>query len=145
VPVDTSAAVAALTQLAVLIDAATKDGVADGADLVQGLGRTYAPHLSGELASSITITGPAATGPAEYTAKVGPTMVYGRIREIGGAIPGRKGMTHPFLRWSYGGHWVFKHKVHQHGAKYMLHAVEDVRPQFRSIVARRWANAIDSV
>lgn len=145
-PVDVSAAVAALDELMVLLDAATHDGVSDGADMVQRLGRSFAPKLSDQMASSITVTGPSPTGVASYVAMVGPTVVYGRIREIGGSIPGRnKVMTHPFLRWSYNGHWVFKRKVVQTGAKYLLHAVEGVRPQFPGIMVRRWTAAIESV
>jgi hypothetical protein len=72
--------------------------------------------------------------------------VYGRIREIGGRIPGRRTvMTHPFLRWYWNGHPVFKRFVDQKGAKYMLHSVEAVRPQFPGIMIKRWRNAIESV
>lgn len=148
-PVDASAAIAALDELMVLLDAATHDGVSEGADMVQRIARAGVPETSGrgsgQLAASIMVTGPGPTGAASYVAKVGPTTVYGRIREIGGAIPGRKGMTHPFLRWEANGRVYYAREVHQHGAKYLLHAVETVRPQFPNIMVKRWRRAIESV
>jgi hypothetical protein len=150
VAVDVDAAVTALDALMVALDDATREGVADGAARVQRLGRTYVPETSGrgsgQLASSITVTGPYPSGLGSHTAKVGPTTVYGRIREIGGQIPGRRTvMTHPFLRWEANGRTFFARKVHQKGGKYMLRAVIDVRPQFQDICARRWRHAIESV
>lgn len=149
--VDVRAAIIALDKLMADLDTATRAGVSAGADRVQTLGRAYVPHTSGrgdgELAPSIVVTGPSPTGAVEYTALVGPTVDYGRIREIGGHIPGRKKvMTHPFLRWEIDGKPIFARKVYQHGAKYMLHAVEDVRPVFQNgIVAPKWASAVRRV
>lgn len=141
--VEAEGAIAALDRLMVSLHEATHDGVEDGAKAVQDGARAFAPHLSGELAGSITITGPTPTGVASYAALVGPTVVYGRIRELGGPIPGRRTvMTHPYLRWYWEGRPVFKRKVHQHGTHYLLHAVEEVRPRFRDMCARRWAEAI---
>lgn len=143
---DAKAAIAALDHLVELISDATRDAVDEGATAMQTEGQGFAPHLSGALAASITITGPYPSGVAGFTALVGPTVVYGRIREIGGPIPGRKTtMDHPYLRWMWNGRPVFKKKVHQHGTGYMLRADTLVRARFNDICVRHWTQAITQV
>jgi phage gpG-like protein len=49
--------------------------------------------VSGKLRQSITVKGPTAVGANSWEAQVGPTMVYGRIQELGGDT-GRDGATY---------------------------------------------------
>lgn len=49
--------------------------------------------VSGKLRQSVTVDGPKTVGPNSWEAKVGPTMIYGRIQELGGDT-GRGGATH---------------------------------------------------
>jgi len=144
-PVDARDAIAALDKLIADLEAATKDGVDDAAHQLQGLVRENAPHLSGELAATVAVTGPYPIVRG-YAAKVGPTLIYGRIRELGGRIPGeRKVMTHPFLRWYQDGKPVFARSVRQKGSRYVLRSVEEFRPQMRNVLMRHWANAMRMV
>src|SRR5258708_3990044 len=70
----------------------------------------------------------------------------GGIREIGGPMPGRRTvMNRTYLRWYYHGRPVFKRKVHQKGARYMLKAREPVEATFRDVLADHLAKAIRSV
>ena len=157
-PVDVDAATAALDKLAADLIEATRDAVGDGAEWVRMAARAEAPMQIGTLKASIIVDGPrlsatvsglwkaAPRGPGSFAAKVGPTVVYGRIREIGGRIPGRgHAMTHPYLRWFYMGRPVFRHVVGQKGSHYMLKAYSEFEPQFRGMCIRRWSNAINSV
>jgi len=56
---------------------------------------------TGTLRRSIKVVGPDSTGPTGWTISVGPTVIYGRIHELGGDT-GRGGSTHlparPFLK-----------------------------------------------
>ena len=143
--VDAKDAIAALDQLITDLEHATKAGVGEGADMLQGIIRENAPHLSGELATSVAVTGPYPVV-GGYIAKVGPTLIYGRIRELGGRIPGSKTvMTHPYLRWFQDGKPIFAKSVHQRGSRYVLRSYEIYKPQHRNVLMRHWANAMRMV
>lgn len=146
---------AALDILALRMDNAAKGAAGDAARKDRDRARGLAPHLSGALAGSILVDGPrninsmtgidigVPRGEHVYAAKVGPTVVYGRIREIGGAIPGRRTvMTHPYLRWTYNGHYVFKKHSPQKGTKYLLRATAATIPYFNKAMVRRGTAAI---
>ena len=142
--VDVSRTVAALDELQHLIEVATREAVADGAEQIQRLARANVAKLSGDLAASISITGPYPASPSVWGAQIGPTTVYGRIQEIGGPIPGRRTvMSHPYLRWYSNGHPVFKRKVHYPAHPYLRPAVEAA--DFDAICRRHWADAIEAV
>ena len=143
-PVDVSRTVAALDELQAAIQLATREAVADAAEQIQRGARERVAKLSGELAASIRIEGPLPAGPSMWSAKIGPTTVYGRIQEIGGPIPGRRTvMSHPYLRWYSNGRPVFKRKVHHPARPYLRPAAEAV--DFDGICRRHWADAILSV
>lgn len=142
-PVDAGAAEAALDLLIQRIAEATEQAVADGAALVEAAAKRNAPVRTGTLRRSIAVEGPIPVGLAVYSARVGPTVIYGRIRELGGHI---YPVNVRFLRW-YGadGRPVFARHVYQHGRPYLKPAVSASRRRFRAIAVRRWAEAIDSV
>src|ERR1035437_4806320 len=77
--------------------AATEDSVKEGADKVTELARAKIKTGSGKLAESILTTGPSPTGATSFEALVGPTVVYGRIHELGGVIHPK---DHPYLAFS---------------------------------------------
>lgn len=60
--------------------------------------------VTGTLRRSVKVKGPARMGGGRWSAQIGPTAVYGRIQELGGAT-GRDGATElpprPFLRPTY--------------------------------------------
>lgn len=52
--------------------------------------------ITGTLRRSIKVTGPmAAAGPYAYEAQIGPTVVYGRIQELGGVCGRNRATTLP--------------------------------------------------
>lgn len=142
--VDVSATVAALDDLQAAIQRATREAVADAAEQIQRGARANVAKLSGELAASISVTGPYPAGASTWAADIGPTTVYGRIQEIGGPIPGRRTvMTHPYLRWYSDGRPIFKRKVHHPARPYLKPAAEAT--DFDAICRRHWADALVSV
>ena len=157
--VETGAAERALDRLIGLIDAATFDIAKTGSEEVGRAARANAPNLSGQLAASIVEEAPTNVGtrygmagvhagPYFWTAKVGPTVVYGRIRALGGDIPkkGHRASTpHGYLKWYWEGRPVFKKRVHQGGNKYLLNALEDYEAAFLQMATNRWAAAIEAV
>lgn len=49
--------------------------------------------VSGKLRQSITVKGPTPVGTNSWEAQIGPTVIYGRIQELGGDT-GRDGAAH---------------------------------------------------
>ena len=129
------------------LDKATAAGVMEGVFRVEAQAKALAPvgeshggYQMGYLRMSIRSEGPTPLGFARYVGRVGPTAVYGRIRELGGHIrPVRK----PMLRWRDGsGVWHAAMHVYQGPHPYLKPATTVVRRRFRQIMARHWADAI---
>jgi phage gpG-like protein len=97
------AMIAALEGITTKVVAATPEGLAKAAHLLEGaikieLSRTSHPPgtptpsppgsppslVTGTLRRSIQVEGPAQTGPGRWTANVGTGLVYSRIQELGG-------------------------------------------------------------
>lgn len=158
---------------------AMRSVVGDAAHDIQVGGRAIAPVRLGTLRASIKVDGPreASTvpdlpkatprGPAVFAARVGPTVVYGRIREVGGNVPGLKTrMDGNWLRWWWHGRPVFwnvgaysytikktgrtvyrkgRGRQMQHGAPYLRIATDPVRDAFVPMVVRKLTAAIEEV
>lgn len=150
-PVDVSRTVAALDALADRIRTETAAAVMEGALLVERLAKIDAPYKSGTLRRSISTSGPYPAGDARFRAEVGPTVIYARMRELGGFIPGGAvPMPKPpgptgWLHWVSGGRDHFAKLVHQTGRPYMKPAVDEARPLFRAIAVNHWTAAIEGI
>jgi hypothetical protein len=91
--VNASATIAALGALADRMNEAARRTAEEGADLFKVNVAKEAPigtpgnttNPPGDLAASVDVTGPAG-GDGSYTALIGPTAIYARQRELGGAI-----------------------------------------------------------
>lgn len=148
------------------LQAGALKGTGEIAEQLQSDARVFAPREHGTLAESIHIDGPreaelvsnlprsAPRGPYVYAARVGPTVVYGRMREWGGRIPSlaapgggyvRRDNGGLWLAWGWNGRMVFRRKsigVKQHGNAYLYKARESTFPQARGLMSRRIAEAI---
>ena len=142
-PIDDAAAQQALTALiAALLDATAK-GVVEGAMIVEGAAKTIAPVKTGRLRGSFRIEGPVRIGPASFMSRVGPTVAYGRIRELGGDI---RPVRAKALRWiGVEGYPIFAQLSHQVPRPYLKPGVMVSKPLYRQLMRRRWAEAIRSV
>lgn len=76
--------------------------------------------VSGALRRSIQVEGPAPTGPISWEGRVGPTIEYGRIQELGGQA----------------GHATLPARP------YLSPAFDDVMPEIAEIYAEAWASAL---
>lgn len=140
-------ALAAIDKLIARLDKATAKGVMEGALRLEASAKGLAPvgpshggYQVGNLRRSIMTEGPTPLGFARYVARVGPTAVYGRIRELGGDI---RPVRAPRLRWrDDSGVWQSAMFVHQNGQPYMLPATELLRRDFARIMSRYWSAAI---
>lgn len=146
--VDVSKTVSALDALMDRMRAETAAAVMEGALTVEALAKGNAPAQTGTLRRSIYTSGPFPLGDATYRASVGPSVIYARIRELGGFIPGGAvprpkppGRT-GWLHWENASGSHFAKLVHQTGRPYMKPAVETARPLFQDICARHWTAAI---
>lgn len=146
--VEVGAAIAALDELASRIDKETERAVFEAAAELDAAAKALAPSLTGTLRRSIRIEGPRRAGLGAYRAKVGPTVIYGRQRELGGHIvPVRAKM----LRWPGPGDPrgqfgpIFARHVYQRPHPYLKPATLALRSRFRDIAAKHWAAAVRSV
>ncbi len=131
--IDIAETLAALDALNTRTNEAMRQSVADGLHLIQATAMAKAPrgtpgnstNLPGDLARSIEVTGPRGRGARGlYVGWVGPTTVYGRLRELGsgnGIFPVRARMLH-FFKF---GEEVFTYSVHQKAEPYLKPAVDE--------------------
>lgn len=133
-------AIAAIDALIARVDAATKASVSDGKNLIDVGAKALAPVKTGALRRSIIPTPTVPAGLHAYTARVGPTTVYGRQRELGGHIYPVRAKALRFL--GKDGAVVYAMHVYQHPEPYLKPAAEAVRARFRAVVVKRMAAAI---
>ena len=73
----------ALDRIMAQAELATKKSVAEGAHAIEAKTKAGAPVVTGTLRRSIAVFGPKREGLAVYSARVGPTTVYGRRISLG--------------------------------------------------------------
>lgn len=147
-PVDVAAALAGLDALAGRLNGATRQVVADAAHVVQANAMVLAPvgtagnstNAPGDLRRSIDVQGPLSDGEDTWLARVGPTTVYGRQRELGGDIYPQAASILRFVKF---GSVVFTPKVHQVKHPYMLPAREQSLAQIEAMAVARIAAAVE--
>ncbi len=148
-----SAAGDAIEVLMAQLTEATQRATGDGADIVQSLARRNlaAKTKTGRLERSIEVTGPSPTSADRFEALVGPTVVYGRIHELGGHI---NPLNHPYFAFYWKGHEappilkdgrVLVPHVYQEPQPYLKPAAIIGAKLFREAAIRRWGDAIRSI
>ena len=148
--VDISATLAGLDALQGRIDDATRQATADAAHLFQASAMVHAPvgitgnstNAPGDLRRSIVVDGPVQIAEHSWHAKLGPTTVYGRQRELGGDIYPR---STEFLRFEKFGEVIRTRHVYQRPEPYMKPAYEDQRAAVAAVVDGRIVAAITGV
>ncbi|HVA08721.1 MAG TPA: HK97 gp10 family phage protein [Acidimicrobiales bacterium] len=146
-PITVTATVAGLTILGSRFEEATRQITADAAHIVQARAMVEAPvgtpgnstNYPGDLRRSIDVQGPYNTG-GEYVALVGPTVIYGRQRELGGNIYPKAATL---LRFTKFGQTVFTSHVYQHPNPYMLRGEMASLPAIEAVVYARLAAVIE--
>lgn len=143
---DVAATIAGLDALGARVDEAVFQIVADGLHLVQATAMGIAPvgtagnttNPPGDLARSIDVEGPAG-GDGVYAGRVGPTVIYGRQRELGGDIYPQRAKALHF--WKFGEE-VYTRHVYQHPEPYMRPAEMESIPSIELIALDHIASAI---
>ena len=144
--IDVSGTIAGLDLLAKRVDQATRQIVADVAHLFQAAGIDEAPvgvsgnstNAPGDLRRSIDVQGPTGRD-GIYEALVGPTVVYGRQRELGGAI---YPVTATFLRFEKFGVVYYRTRVFQEANPYMKRGYVQTLPSIEPVARERLRAAI---
>jgi hypothetical protein len=144
--VDVDATIEGLDRLSSRVDEATGQITEDALKLFQASGRVNAPigtegnttNEPGDLKESIVVLGPYGIE-GEYEGEVGPTVIYGRQRELGGPIFKFDGFM--VFHWGARG-WTYAHQVEQEGAHYMLKGYIQVRPSIPPLIEERLTAAI---
>lgn len=154
---------AALDRIVVAAVEATPVAVAQSAAIVQGAARGNASHrpgpnvVSGDLRRSI-LTGGGATagpmtpgtariGPFRWSSVVGPTVIYGRIQELGGNIyphhEARSGSGRPgMLSWMSDGHRFYSRHVYIPPRPYLSPALVSSQGAIEQRFYDVWAAAL---
>lgn len=146
-PITVAATVAGLTLLGERFEEATRQVAADAAHIVQARAMVEAPvgtpgnstNYPGDLRRSIEVQGPHDMG-GEYVALVGPTVIYGRQRELGGDIYPKVARL---LRFTKFGDTVFTAHVYQEPNPYMLRGEVASLPAIEAVVYSRLAAVIE--
>lgn len=149
--IDDRAAQAALDRLLVALQASAAKVSEEMAKEVQRAARANLESPIGPLADSIRLEGPDRIETYAYRTKVGPTLIYGRQRELGGPIdPVDEAVLTAAYRapgywtWDFGGGEVdvFAHHVDQVGQHYLKRGVEQSMPMFLRIARKVWGDRV---
>ena len=97
-------------------------------------------NTPGDLRRSIEVEGPEQIADHSWLARVGPTVIYGRQRELGGPIFPQAARV---LRFEKFGEVVFTQSVFQFPRPYMKPAYEDQRPNIEAVVIATFSAAIE--
>lgn len=158
------ATIAGLDALEQRVADATRQIVADAAHLIQADSMGFAPvgvvgnstNMPGDLRRSIDVEGPVG-GDAVWMARVGPTVVYGRQRELGGPIYPQHATALAFTKFGtrlvigpevHPGAWdntVYLRRpgVYQHARPYMRPGRAAALPEIEAVASERIAVAVE--
>lgn len=150
--------VAGLDAIVKRVQEATRQVTADAAHIIQAQSMQEAPvgvygnstNAPGDLRRSIDVQGPEGSG-GRYMARVGPTVVYGRQRELGGDIYPKRG-TYLAFHWGRepgttglphlsDGRVLVRH-VYQPPNPYMLRGEMESLAMIEAITKERMAAAV---
>ncbi len=144
--INVAACIAGMDALALRMEIATLEIVHEAANHVQAQSRIEAPegtpgnttNAPGDLKASILIEGPTGGG-GTYTALVGPTVIYGRQRELGGTITTKSA---PWLVFTKYGHVYMKSSVYQEPNYYMYRGLFAALPEIEVSIEKLVTAAI---
>jgi hypothetical protein len=150
-PIDVRAAQDALDRLIAALPASAAHVSSEMASEGQRAARANLKDPVGPLAESILMEGPDHVGTFAYRTRLGPTLDYGRQRELGGPIdPVNESILTASRRapgywmWDYmdgrGEREVFAGHVDQLGQHYLKRGVEDSIPAFMRIARKVWGD-----
>lgn len=98
--------------------------------------------ITGRLRDSIWVEGPEPSGDSRFSAKVGPTVIYGRIQELGGTIVPKTKKT---LFWiGDDGQPHFAMRVTLPPRPYMRPGLSSAMPEIQDAYASEWGKATSS-
>lgn len=138
-----SEAIAAIDVLIAGIDRAMRDSVRDVTGAVERAAKEKAPVRTGTLRRSILPTPTVRIAPHVWAAKVGPTTVYGRQKELGGHIYPVRAKALRFI--ARDGALVFAQHVYQYPQPFLKPATDEVAQRFNGIIIRRVGEVILSI
>lgn len=142
-PIEVGATIAGLDALSTALDDAMRQSVSDAAHIIQRIAMQKAPvgvagnstNMPGDLRRSIRVA-PVVGGAGTYTTNVGPYVVYGRQRELGGPI---YPVTATVLAFTKFGESVFTSRVYQKPEPYLLPAELEAVPLIEAKVRANFA------
>jgi hypothetical protein len=148
-PIDVRATQDGIDRLIAALPASAAHVSSEMASEAQRATRANLTDPLGPLAESVLPEGPDQIGTFSYRTRLGPTLVYGRQRELGGSI---EPVTQTYLTasnrapgywmWDYGHgrglEEVFALNVFQEGQHYLKRGVEQSIPAFMSLARRVW-------
>lgn len=150
-PIDDRAAQAALDRLIAALPQSAARVSSEMGQETQRAARNNLDDPLGPLADSVLPEGPDQIGTSAYRTRVGPTLVYGRQRELGGTIePTSSTFLTAHFRdpgywmWNFGHGLVdvFALNVYQEGQHYLKRGVEESIPAYLRIARRVWGDVL---
>lgn len=144
------AAIAALAKIAAQVKASLPAVVAEGSEVIQTNARAELAkrppsrwdvpgRVPGRLAASIRTFTPYPSGVNEWSARTAPTVIYGRLQELGGHIyPVRAA----YLHWYANGTEFFRKHVYVPGRPYLEPGLQVSLPQLYEVAEKTWGEAL---
>lgn len=148
-PIDVRAAQDAIDRLIAALPASAAHVSSEMAAEGQRAARVNLKDPVGPLAESILMEGPDHIGTFAYRTKLGPTLDYGRQRELGGPIDpvnesvltaARRAPGYWVWDFGHGEMDVFAQHVEQVGQHYLKRGIEDSIPAFTLIARKVWGD-----
>lgn len=140
--IDAEDAIAKIQVIAVRAAGAGRSGTSQVLHAIERqakMNATINPKVrTGRLRSSIVVKGPQGGG-GKWSGEVGPTVIYGRIQELGGTIFPKRAK---FLHWVDASGDHFARHVTLPARPYLKPAAEMVTPMAGEIFAAEMAKAI---
>ncbi|MHB8671101.1 MAG: HK97 gp10 family phage protein [Acidimicrobiales bacterium] len=119
---------AAFDRMVVRASAASREATLTAAHLIESRAKALAPVRQGTLRRSISVKGPRPVGATGWEAEVGPTVIYGRRRELG----------------FHGADRLGRH-YNDPGRPYLGPAFRETAAELSAIYAAAWAKAVSRV
>lgn len=135
-----AAAAAAIDALIARLGESMRRAVGDETGAIESAAKALAPIKTGTLRRSILPTVAHPVGPFTYEALVGPTVVYGRQKELGGHIFPVRARALRFI--ARDGALVYTQHVYQHPQPFLKPGTAVASPRFRTYIRRRIGAAI---
>ena len=131
----------ALDEMVAKADAGSREIVTKGALIIENNAKRHAHVISGRLRRSIRLIDVTSLGFGVWKSRVAPTVIYGRIQELGGTIRPKGDNATGLLWFKVGGQLRSAKSVTLKPHPYLKPGVDDSHGELSALAESVWAKA----